>query len=166
MGNYNTYDFNADTPFIPLKGCDCDESIDSLKEDLKDALCSLNEKIRHTNNHINFSADKIIGNIHRHDRNTSEGFKNIVGELDNKSKQLDTKFQELDEKLQDLDSAIEKSTQDIIGEVIDSKTEICLCNIATKKDIKEAIDKINEHTDKKFSDADIFGHFEDLNKKN
>lgn len=114
MNTYNTYDFNPETPFIPLKGCECecdcnvDIDVSTIVDAINDNLCN---KFSQTNHHI------------------------------------------------------EHSTERIIDEIRDNKTEICLCNVASKEDIKNAINEINEHTDEKFNEIDFINQFENLNNQ-
>lgn len=113
MASYNTYDFDPDTPFIPLKCC-CENSpnqsvdLEAIKDVIDD---SLDERIKHINCHINCA------------------------------------------------------TTSIINEIKDSNKEICLCNMATKKDITQAVNNINKHIDDKFDEVDFIKQFDNLNNQ-
>lgn len=109
MNIYNTYDFDPDTSFIPLKcNCKVDVDLSSITEAINEKLCN---NFCQTNHNIKHSTDKII------------------------------------------------------KEIRDNKTEICLCNIASKEDIKNAVNKINEHIDEKFDEIDFMNQFENLNNQ-
>ena len=41
----------------------------------------------------------------------------------------------------------------------------CMCNVATKKDIQNAVEKVNQHTDSKFDEVDFIKNFTDLNNE-
>ena len=113
MSNYNTYDFNPDTPFIPINGdctCNCGDvivDVDGIMEAIEDAKNEvkeqLQEQFKDTNRHIHCSTEHII---------------------------------------------------DMIP---------CMCNVATKQDIQNAVDKVNQHTDSKFDEVDFIKNFTDLN---
>ena len=115
MSNYNTYDFNPDTPFIPISGdctCNCGDvivDVDGIMEAIEDAKNEvkeqLQEQFKDTNKHICCSTEHIIDKIH------------------------------------------------------------CMCNVATKKDIQNAVDKVNQHTDSKFDEVDFIKNFTDLNNE-
>lgn len=115
MSNYNTYDFNPDTPFIPISGdctCNCGDvivDVDGIMEAIEDAKNEvkeqLQEQFKDTNRHIHCSTEHII---------------------------------------------------DMIP---------CMCNVATKKDIQNAVDKVNQHTDSKFDEVDFIKNFTDLNNE-
>ena len=111
MSNYNTYDFNPDTPFIPISGdctCNCGD-VDGIMEAIEDA-------------------------------------KNEVKE-------------QLQEQFKDTNKHICCSTEHIIDKIP------CMCNVATKKDIQNAVDKVNQHTDSKFDEVDFIKNFTDLNNE-
>ena len=115
MSNYNTYDFNPDTPFIPISGdctCNCGDvivDVDGIMEAIEDAKNEvkeqLQEQFKDTNKHIHCSTEHIIDNIP------------------------------------------------------------CMCNVATKTDIQNAVDKVNQHTDSKFDEVDFIKNFTDLNNE-
>lgn len=115
MSNYNTYDFNPDTPFIPISGdctCNCGDvivDVDGIMEAIEDAKNEvkeqLQEQFKDTNRHIHCSTEHII---------------------------------------------------DMIP---------CMCNVATKQDIQNAVDKVNQHTDSKFDEVDFIKNFTDLNNE-
>lgn len=115
MSNYNTYDFNPDTPFIPISGdcaCNCGDvivDVDGIMEAIEDA-------------------------------------KNEVKE-------------QLQEQFKDTNKHIHCSTEHIIDKIP------CMCNVATKKDIQNAVDKVNQHTDSKFDEVDFIKNFTDLNNE-
>ena len=115
MSNYNTYDFNPDTPFIPISGdctCNCGDvivDVDGIMEAIEDA-------------------------------------KNEVKE-------------QLQEQFKDTSKHICCSTEHIIDKIP------CMCNVATKKDIQNAVDKVNQHTDSKFDEVDFIKNFTDLNNE-
>ncbi len=115
MSNYNTYDFNPDTPFIPISGdctCNCGDvivDVDGIMEAIEDA-------------------------------------KNEVKE-------------QLQEQFKDTNKHICCSTEHIIDKIP------CMCNVATKKDIQNAVDKVNHHTDIKFDEVDFIKNFTDLNNE-
>lgn len=115
MSNYNTYDFNPDTPFIPISGdctCNCGDvivDVDGIMEAIEDAKNEvkeqLQEQFKDTNKHIHCSTVHIIDNMP------------------------------------------------------------CMCNVATKTDIQNAVDKVNQHTDSKFDEVDFIKNFTDLNNE-
>lgn len=115
MSNYNTYDFNPDTPFIPISGdctCNCGDvivDVDGIMEAIEDA-------------------------------------KNEVKE-------------QLQEQFKDTNKHICCSTEHIIDKIP------CMCNVATKTDIQNAVDKVNQHTDSKFDEVDFIKNFTDLNNE-
>lgn len=115
MSNYNTYDFNPDTPFIPISGdctCNCGDvivDVDGIMEAIEDA-------------------------------------KNEVKE-------------QLQEQFKDTNKHICCSTEHIIDKIP------CMCNVATKKDIQNAVDKVNQHTDSKFDEVNFIKNFTDLNNE-
>ena len=57
MSNYNTYDFNPDTPFIPISGdCNCGDvivDVDGIMEAIEDAKNEVKEQIQDTKNEVN-----------------------------------------------------------------------------------------------------------------
>ena len=126
MSNYNTYDFNPDTPFIPISGdctCNCGDvivDVDGIMEAIEDAKNEVKEQLQ-------------------------EQFK-------------DTKEQ-LQEQFKDTNKHIHCSTEHIIDKIP------CMCNVATKKDIQNAVDKVNHHTDSKFDEVDFIKNFTDLNNE-
>ena len=115
MSNYNTYDFNPDTPFIPISGdctCNCGDvivDVDGIMEAIEDA-------------------------------------KNEVKE-------------QLQEQFKDTNKHICCSTEHSIDKIP------CMCNVATKKDIQNAVEKVNQHTDSKFDEVDFIKNFTDLNNE-
>ena len=115
MSNYNTYDFNPDTPFIPISGdctCNCGDvivDVDGIMEAIEDA-------------------------------------KNEVKE-------------QLQEQFKDTNKHICCSTEHIIDKIP------CMCNVATKKDIQNAVDKVNQHTHSKFDEIDFKSQFQNLNNQ-
>ena len=52
MSNYNTYDFNPDTPFIPISGdctCNCGDvivDVDGIMEAIEDAKNEVKEQLQ------------------------------------------------------------------------------------------------------------------------
>ena len=70
----------------------------------------------------------------------------------------DTKEQ-LQEQFKDTNKHIHCSTEHIIDKIP------CMCNVATKKDIQNAVDKVNQHTDSKFDEVDFIKNFTDLNNE-
>lgn len=126
MSNYNTYDFNPDTPFIPISGdctCNCGDvivDVDGIMEAIEDAKNEVKEQIQEqfkdTNKHIQ-------------------------------------------EQFKDTNKHICCSTEHIIDKIP------CMCNVATKKDIQNAVDKVNQHTDSKFDEVDFIKNFTDLNNE-
>lgn len=115
MSNYNTYDFNPDTPFIPISGdctCNCGDvivDVDGILEAIEDAKNEVKEQIQ--------------------------------------------------EQFKDTNKHICCSTEHIIDKIP------CMCNVATKKDIQNAVDKVNQHTDSKFDEVDFIKNFTDLNNE-
>lgn len=115
MSNYNTYDFNPDTPFIPISGdctCNCGDvivDVDGIMEAIEDAKNEVKEQIQ--------------------------------------------------EQFKDTNKHICCSTEHIIDKIP------CMCNVATKKDIQNAVDKVNHHTDIKFDEVDFIKNFTDLNNE-
>lgn len=115
MSNYNTYDFNPDTPFIPISGdctCNCGDvivDVDGIMEAIEDAKNEVKEQIQ--------------------------------------------------EQFKDTNKHICCSTEHIIDKIP------CMCNVATKKDIQNAVDKVNQHTDSKFDEVDFIKNFTDLNNE-
>ena len=115
MSNYNTYDFNPDTPFIPISGdctCNCGDvivDVDGIMEAIDDAKNEIKEQIQ--------------------------------------------------EQFKDTNKHICCSTEHIIDKIP------CMCNVATKKDIQNAVDKVNQHTDSKFDEVDFIKNFTDLNNE-
>ena len=73
MRSYNTYDFNPDTPFIPISGdctCNCGDvivDVDGIMEAIEDAKNEvkeqLQEQFKDTNKHIHCSTEHIIDKI-------------------------------------------------------------------------------------------------------
>ena len=115
MSNYNTYDFNADTTFIPISNdctCNCGDvivDVDGIMEAIEDAKNEVKEQIQ--------------------------------------------------EQFKDTNKHICCSTEHIIDKIP------CMCNVATKKDIQNAVDKVNQHTDSKFDEVDFIKNFTDLNNE-
>lgn len=115
MSNYNTYDFNPDTPFIPISGdctCNCGDvivDVDGIMEAIEDAKNEVKEQIQ--------------------------------------------------EQFKDTNKHICCSTEHIIDKMP------CMCNVATKTDIQNAVDKVNQHTDSKFDEVDFIKNFTDLNNE-
>ena len=126
MSNYNTYDFNTDTTFIPISNdctCNCGDvivDVDGIMEAIESAKNEVKEQMQ-------------------------EQFK-------------DTKEQ-LQEQFKDTNKHIHCSTEHIIDKIP------CMCNVATKKDIQNAVDKVNQHTDSKFDEVDFIKNFTDLNNE-
>ena len=124
MSNYNTYDFNPDTPFIPISGdCNCGDvivDVDGIMEAIEDAKNEVKEQIQDTKNEVK---EQIL------------------------------------EQFKDTNKHICRSTEHIIDKIP------CMCNVATKKDIQNAVDKVNQHTDSKFDEVDFIKNFTDLNNE-
>lgn len=79
---------------------------------------------------------------------------------------IDNSMNEVNCKLCGINRHIEDAKQEIIEEVhnIDIETP-CMCNIATKDDIRKAVEDINTHTDEKFKEIDFEKEFGDLNQQ-
>lgn len=71
----------------------------------------------------------------------------------------------LDDKLKHINCHINCATSTIINEIKESNQEICLCNMATKKDIINAVNEINTHVDEKFNEIDFIKQFDNLNNQ-
>ena len=41
----------------------------------------------------------------------------------------------------------------------------CVCNLATKEDVQNAVKEVNAHTDEKFDEVDFIKQFSDLNEQ-
>ena len=65
----------------------------------------------------------------------------------------------IQEQFKDTNKHIHCSTEHIIDKIP------CMCNVATKKDIQNAVDKVNQHTDSKFDEIDFKSQFENLNNQ-
>ena len=124
MSNYNTYDFNPDTPFIPISGdCNCGDvivDVDGIMEAIEDAKNEVKEQIQDTKNEVK---EQIL------------------------------------EQFKDTNKHICRSTEHIIDKIP------CMCNVATKKDIQNAFEKVNQHTYSKFDEVDFIKNFTDLNNE-
>lgn len=124
MSNYNTYDFNPDTPFIPISGdCNCGDvivDVDGIMEAIEDAKNEIKEHIQDTKNEVK---------------------------------------EQIQEQFKDTNKHICCSTEHIIDKIP------CMCNVATKKDIQNAVEKVNQHTDSKFDEVDFIKNFTDLNNE-
>ena len=124
MSNYNTYDFNPDTPFIPISGdCNCGDvivDVDGIMEAIEDAKNEVKEQIQDTKNEVK---------------------------------------EQIQEQFKDTNKHICCSTEHIIDKIP------CMCNVATKKDIQNAVDTVNQHTDSKFDEVDFIKNFTDLNNE-
>ena len=59
---------------------------------------------------------------------------------------------------------INRAKKEIIEEVQEIKTP-CLCHLATKEDVRQAVKDINEHTDEKFNEINFIEKFSDLNQQ-
>lgn len=55
--------------------------------------------------------------------------------------------------------------EDAKNEIIENQGGGCMCNIATKKDIADAVKNINTHVDEKFNEVDFLKQFSDLNEQ-
>ena len=156
---YNTYDFNQDTSFIPSKCCEVDidlssinEAVAAAKKDINDSLNIIKESINNTvidntqatNEKINETKDEVLNKINEAVKSTKDNIDNAESSLHND---------------------IEDSTCHIIEEIYNSKSEICLCHMATKDDINKAVEKINSHTDGKFDEINFMQQFENLNNQ-
>ena len=75
---------------------------------------------------------------------------------------IDNSNCDLTHKLYHTNKHIECASENIIREV--HKTN-CLCKVATKEDIKNAVESINSHTDDKFNEIDFMSQFENLNNQ-
>lgn len=124
MKTYNTYDFDPDTPFIPMNcGCSknhCEIDMSEIKETIEAA-------INNSNNSVDIP-------------NYDEEFKHIIND-------------------------IHHIHCDIVNEIKNSQNEICLCEIASKNDIKKAVCEINHHIDHKFDEIDFLNQFDNLNNQ-
>lgn len=58
---------------------------------------------------------------------------------------------------------IDRAKEKIIDKIEENKP--CMCNLATKEDVANAVTKINKHTDEKFDEIDFLSQFENLNEK-
>lgn len=75
---------------------------------------------------------------------------------------IDNSNDNLTHKLYHTNKHIDCASDNIIREVHKAN---CMCKIATKEDIKNAIDNINSHTDSKFNEIDFISQFENLNNQ-
>lgn len=71
-----------------------------------------------------------------------------------------------DEKFSYTNTHIEDAKNEIVN-VIDchGSGSGCCCQLATKDDVNNAIEKINEHTDHKFDEINFIQQFSDLNQQ-
>lgn len=157
MAAYNTYDFDSDTPFKPLKcgcehgGCTVDINIDmddfknTVETVVKDNIDELGEKL-----------DEKLKDISELDEKLKS-----ISEIEEKLKGIE----ELNDKLNGIHHQVKCSTNNIINEIKEGNKEICLCNMANKNDIKQAVEQINTHIDAKFDEVDFIKQFDDLNNQ-
>ncbi len=61
--------------------------------------------------------------------------------------------------------AVHKHIEKSKDEIIEAQGSSCNCNGVTKKDITDAIEKINSHVDEKFDEIDFMKQFSDLNEQ-
>lgn len=100
MTTYNTYDFDPDTPFIPLKCC-CNEETSLTIDEVKDAIDnSLDKKLKHIDCHINCATNEIISEIRESSQDIcmcNIATKNdIQCAVNNINTHIDSKFDEID----------------------------------------------------------------------
>lgn len=115
MTLYNTYDYEPDTPFIPLKCC-CDGGVDIDISKIKDVIDdSLNEKLGHINCHINCATSTIINEIKDNSKeiclcniatknDITKAVHDINTHIDNKFDEIDfiKQFDNLNNQLKDI----------------------------------------------------------------
>lgn len=107
MASYNTYDFDPDTPFIPLK-CGCGESCSvdtgSIKTTVENAVNNsigdLDKKLNHIHCQINCATSNIINEIKEGNQEiclcnvaNKNDIKSAINEINN---HIDDKFNEVD----------------------------------------------------------------------
>lgn len=136
MSNYNTYGFNSDVPFIPSKCCEV--NIDFDTDTIK---ATIEESMETIENKIQSSNEDILEAIDSIKENVNSVKDSVESTKEN----------------------IDSSKEEIIEAIKDNKP--CLCNVATKEDIKHAICHINHHTDVKFEEIDFISQFDNLNKQ-
>lgn len=156
MGQYNIYDFNSDTSFIPRKCCHIDMEV--IKHTIEETVDkSIDEK------QINVVIEKAINDNIDEDRLKETIETTIEENLDKINFKEDVEAIVTD-NTNKLSKQIEESKEEIISEIgnIDMP---CLCNLATKKDVEDAVNKVNEHTDNKFNEINFEEQFENLNNQ-
>lgn len=71
-----------------------------------------------------------------------------------------------DERFCHTNCHIERAKKEIIHKIEEGGSGGgCCCNLATKEDISNAIEEINEHTDSKFDEINFKQEFSDLNQQ-
>jgi hypothetical protein len=71
-----------------------------------------------------------------------------------------------DEKFCCTNCHIERAKKEIINKIDNQGSGSgCCCKLATKEDVKNAIEEINEHTDSKFDEMNFNQQFSDLNQQ-
>lgn len=107
MASYNTYDFDPDTPFIPLKcgcgeGCsiDMDEIKNTVETAVNNSIDGIEEKINDIHCHINCATKDVIHEIKESNQEiclcniaNKNDIKKAVNEINN---HIDDKFDEID----------------------------------------------------------------------
>lgn len=118
MSNYNTYDFNADTTFIPISNdctCNCGdvivdvdgimEAIESAKNEVKEQM---QEQFNATNKHIDCSTAHVLDKMPCMCNVATKG--DIQKAIDEVNQHTDSKFDEVDfiKNFTDLNNEIKK----------------------------------------------------------
>lgn len=141
---YNTYDFNPDSSFIPMQHhCNIpdvtvDVDIDGFKSALEEKL---NETVKDINNSIDEKFNEKLGSM-------NENMGENIGKLT--------------DKLDEITHKIKHAEHHIIDEIeTHSIDNTCLCHLATKKDIDNAVTTLTDIID----NLEITDNFENLNNQ-
>lgn len=129
--------------------------LSSKCEQLKDYF---DKKFDEVSNIKEVIKETIIDNIPTYD----DEFKTINDNID---ESVEVIKNEINESTNVIKDEIDESTEEIINQIKENGNCECCCQLATKKDIKEAVEQINSHTDSKFDEINFRQQFQDLNKQ-
>ena len=155
---YNSYDFDPDASFVPMQGC-CSTPNVTVDVDIEEFKEALNSKLDETVKELTDSIDEKINE-------TIEGITDGIEDKINES--VECINNNIDDKLDSLSCQLSHAEHHIIHEVEEhALDDMCLCRFATKEDIKQAVETINENTkditEKIIEEIDF--KFENLNEQ-
>ena len=177
MKQYNTYDFNPDTSFVPMQHC-CDAPDTIIDADsINDALdLQIEEILENLKNDIKSKFEEELEPL----KTTVETINTIdekIDHIDEDTEEIKEKLESLPDKdhlhhihddMEKLNKNLHNTKERIIHEIEKHAIDdMCFCNLATKSDIDKAVEQIKSNTDAKFEEFEdnFFEQFVNLNEQ-